>query len=283
MTHDLLSLRVPLILAEGQDLDGRPIPRWWGEAAHQLTIKVIASRDEALAKGLEASKEMKPFTVSNLRGRFPGGRIDPASVYRLRFTALDRRVAEVFEAARTEGMLREGETVELDFIRFKVPEKEAKVPIEMEGCTYQSLTNLLFSASPPPRTLLMDFFTPTLFKKGPVQVHYPMPDLVFGSLLEHWNASPFVPTQLPDEARKYAQECLRVGRFKLESRTLKMYGETFRGFVGRVKFVTLNYDRYWMGIMTMLAGYAAYSGVGAKTTMGLGQCALVPETTINKT
>ena len=49
MTHDLLSLRVPLLLAEGQDLDGRPIPRWWGEAAHQLTIKVIASRDEALA------------------------------------------------------------------------------------------------------------------------------------------------------------------------------------------------------------------------------------------
>ncbi len=280
---DLLSLRIPLLLAQGQDLSSRPIPKWWGEAAHQLAIKVIASGDAALAAELEASKAMKPFTVSNLRGRFPGGKIDPAAAYKLRLTALDKRVAEIFEAARTGGMLREGEKVELDFIQFRVPEKEALIPIEMEGMTYQALTNILFAPAPPPRTLTMDFFSPTLFKKGPQQVPYPMPELVFGSLLEHWNASPFVPTQLPEEARKYALECLRVGRFKLESRTLKMYGETFRGFVGRVKFVTLNYDRYWMGIMTMLAQYAAYSGVGAKTTMGLGQCALLPEITITQT
>ncbi|GAB4403876.1 MAG: CRISPR-associated endoribonuclease Cas6 [Anaerolineales bacterium] len=280
---DLLSLRIPLLLAQGQDLDSRPIPKWWGEAAHQLSIKVIASRDEALAKELEASKAMKPFTVSNLRGRFPGGKIDPATAYKLRFTALDKRTAEIFTAARSSGILREGETVELDFIRFKVPEVEAHIPIEMDGATYQSLTNILFAPVPPPRTLTLDFFSPTLFKKGPEQVPYPMPELVFGSLLDHWNASPFVPTKLPEEARKYARECLRVGRFRLESRTLKMYGETFRGFVGRVKFVTLNYDRYWMGIMTMLAQYAAYSGVGAKTTMGLGQCALLPETTLIKT
>lgn len=283
MTHDLLSLRIPLLLAEGQDLNGRPIPKWWGEAAHQLTIKVIASQDVALAKELEASKAMKPFTVSNLRGRFPSGKIDPATAYKLRFTALDKRVADIFMAARTGGMLREGEKVELDFIQFRVPEVEALIPIEMEGTTYQSLTNILFSATPPPRTLTLDFFSPTLFKKGPQQVPYPMPELVFGSLLEHWNASPFVPTQLPEEARKYAFECMRVGRFRLESRTLKMFGETFRGFVGRVKFVTLNYDRYWMGIMTMLAQYAAFSGVGAKTTMGLGQCALLPESTNPKT
>lgn len=274
---DLLAMRIPLLLAEGQELDGRPIPKWWGEAAHQLTIKVIASRDEALAKELEAGKDKKPFTVSNLRGRFPDGKIDPSSVYRLRFTALEKRVAEIFAAARSDGILREGESVELDFIRFKVPEVAAHVPIEMEGSTYQSLMNNLFSPIPPPRSLTFEFFSPTMFKKGTQQVPFPMPELVFGSLLDHWNASPFVPTKLPDEARKYARECLRTARFRLDSRSLRMFGEPMRGFVGRVRFVTLNYDRYWMGIITMLAKYAAYSGVGAKTTMGLGQCALLPE------
>jgi len=274
---DLLTLRIPLLLAPGQDLDSRPIPKWWGEAAHQLTIKVIASRDEALARELEAGKDKKPFTVSNLRGRFPAGKIDPAAVYRLRFTALDQRVAAVFEAARNEGVLCEGREVELDFIRFTIPEQEAHIPIEMQGGTYQSLMNVLFAPSPPPRSLTLDFFSPTMFKKGPQQVPFPMPELVFGSLLDHWNASPFTPTKLPEEARTYARECLRAARFRLDSRSLRMFGEPMRGFVGRVRFATLNYDRYWMGLMTLLGQYAAFSGVGAKTTMGLGQCALLPE------
>ena len=183
---DLLSLRIALKLAPNQDLDNRPIPKWWGEATHKLAVTVIASRDEALARELETRAGLKPFTVSNLRGRFPGGKIDPA-------------------------------------------------------------------------------------------LPYPMPETVFGSLLDHWNAAPTVPVKLPEEARRYAKECMQLGRFDLHSRVLKMYGETLRGFVGGVRFHTTNYDRYWMGIMTMLAQYATYAGVGAKTTMGLGQCALLPE------
>jgi CRISPR-associated endoribonuclease Cas6 len=275
---DLLSLRIALKLAPDQELDQRPIPKWWGEAAHKLAILAIASRDETLARELESSAGLKPFTVSNLRGRFPGGRIDPASLYKIRFTALDKRVASAIESARREGILRGGETVELDFIKFQVKLNEPNVPDEIETSTYQFLTNSLFSPQPPPRALTLEFVSPTMFRQGEKKpMPFPMPEMVFGSLLDHWNASSFVPTTLPEEARKYAKECLQLGRFDLQSRVLKMYGETFRGFVGRVRFQTTNYDRYWMSIMTMLAQYANYAGVGAKTTMGLGQCYLLPD------
>lgn len=275
---DLLSLRIALKLAPDQNLDSRPIPKWWGEAAHKLAITAIASRDEALARELESSAGLKPFTVSNLRGRFPGGRIDPASLYKIRFSALNKRVAAAFESARNEGILRGGEIVELDFIKFQVKANEPNVPDEIETCDYQTLTNSLFSPQPPPRALTLEFFSPTMFRQGEKKpLPFPMPEMVFGSLLDHWNALPSVPTKLPEEARKYMQECLQLGRFDLQSRVLKMYGETFHGFVGKVRFHTINYDRYWMSIMTMLAQYANYAGVGAKTTMGLGQCALLPD------
>jgi CRISPR-associated endoribonuclease Cas6 len=44
------------------------------------------------------------------------------------------------------------------------------------------------------------------------------------------------------------------------------------GGVGQITYVSLNYDRYWMSVMHTLAAYALYAGVGAGTTMGLGQC-----------
>lgn len=272
---DLLSFELNLHLADGQALDGRPLPRWWGEAAHRLAVATLASQDDAFARQMDASAGMKPFTTSTLRGPFPGGRPEPNALYKLRMTALDARVAGMFEAARQAGALKGGETVELDFLRFEV-RNEAGLN-GGEAASYQSLANTLFAPEPPPYRLTLQFVSPTVFKSDGRQFPFPMPDLVFGSLMEHWNASEGIPAPLPAEARKYARECLRLGRFELRSRFLRLHGESYRGFTGRATFSTVNYDRYWMSMMTMLAKYAHFAGVGAKTTMGLGQCRVVVE------
>lgn len=282
---DLVSLELALRLADGQQPDGRPVPRWWGEATHRLAIQVIASCDEDLARKLESSAGLKPFTASNLRGPIRDGTLDPNATYRLRLTALDRPVAQIFQAARREGVLRAGAEVELDYVRFQVKDEPALAHARsageaeegLRGTTYQALTNSLFAPEPPPRKLTLQFVSPTVFKSESRPFPFPTPDLVFGSLLEHWNASSSIPTALPAEVRKYARECMRLGRFDLHSRVVRLYGDVFRGFVGRVSFHAYTYDRYWMGMIAMLARYAAYAGVGAKTTMGLGQCYLVAE------
>ena len=270
---DLLALDLTLRLVEGQSLEERPLPRWWGEATHRLAIATIASGDAALAAKLEGNGGLKPFTTSNLRGPFPGRRLDPQADYKLRLTALDRPVSEIFAAARDSGTLRDGAEVELDFVRFRVQGEAA--PREEAG--YQSLVNRLFASQPPPRKLTLQFLSPTLFRIDGRQFNFPLSDLVFGSLMEHWNASETVPSALPVELRRYARECLRPGRFDLRSRTLKMYNEVFTGSVGRVTFYSWNYDRYWMSMIDMLAQYASFAGVGTKTTMGLGQARFVPQ------
>ena len=283
MTYDLLSLRIPLLLAPGQDLNNRPIPKWWGEAAHQLAIKVIASQDAALAVELEdkKNKKMKPFTVSNLRGRFLHGGLNPESIYQLRFTALNGRIAEIFKMSQKTGMLSVGSEIELDFIKFRIPElaPEDKLSVEVRETSFETLKNTLLLSPQPPRELTLRFTSPTLFKHGPRHNSFPIPELIFGNLIEHWNdVYPEIP--LSNEAKKYADQNIIVNRCVLESRVAMMYGEPFRGFTGKVTMFALHYDRYLMGIISMLAQFATFSGVGAKTTMGLGQCSLLPETTI---
>lgn len=270
---DLLVLNLPLRLVAGQDINERPLPRWWGEAVHRLVVAVIASQGATLAEKLEANDGLKPFTASTLHGPFPKRRLDPDGEYHLRLTALDQQVADIFLEARETGVLKAGAEVELDFLKFQVQEKAEPE----ETLSYQTLANTLFASQPPPKRLTLRFTSPTVFKSGGKQVPYPIPDMVFGSLLEHWNASASAPTPLPDEARKYARECLKLTRFSLHSRVARLYGEPFHGFVGRASFTTLNYDRYWMSMMNMLAQYAYYAGVGAKTTLGLGQSKFIPE------
>jgi CRISPR-associated endoribonuclease Cas6 len=107
-------------------------------------------------------------------------------------------------------------------------------------------------------------------------VPLPLPGLVFGSLLERWNA--FAPIAFPPEARRYAEECLAVSRYELSSRPVPVKSRGLRvGGVGQVTYTALNYDRYWLSVLAVLAEFARYSGVGAGTTMGLGQCRRVSD------
>jgi CRISPR-associated endoribonuclease Cas6 len=49
------------------------------------------------------------------------------------------------------------------------------------------------------------------------------------------------------------------------------------GFVGMAMFAALNRERYWMGLMNVLADYAFFAGVGYQTTQGMGQCRRIAE------
>lgn len=250
-------------------------PRWWGRAAHALVLDVIRSQDEALAEAIHAGEGLRPFTVSTLMGRFSGGRPQPDTPYRLRLTGLSERVSGALHEAASSGSLAVGRTLELDYCPFEV---EA-VALEEEAWSGRaSYTDLAAGAlaGEVPRRLSLRFTSPTTFKSGGRHMPIPLPDLTFGSLLAKWNA--FAPLAFPEEARRYAAECLVISRYHLESRSARMKGGGMRvGAVGRVTYATVNYDRYWMGVMLALARFALFGGVGAGAAMGLGQTRQVVE------
>ena len=269
------------------------LPEWWGRAAHSLLLRVVAQSNAALAEALHESPEggaveppgagessltIRPFTVSTLMGRFAHGTLDPAESYRLRFTSLQPELSTILSQATVPGgPLAPGATVELDRLLFQVegpPAAEAQpsnVDHWLGSTTYPELgARWLLAKEAPPRRLSFQFTSPVTFKSGGKHMPIPLPGLVFGSLLERWNA--FAPITFPPETKRYAEECLAISHYKLSSRPVPVKRGGLRvGGIGEITYATVNYDRYWMSVLGTLAAFALYSGVGAGTTMGLGQ------------
>ena len=102
----------------------------------------------------------------------------------------------------------------------------------------------------------------------------PLPGLVFGSLVERWNA--FSPVTLSGEMRRFGEERIALSRYRLESRAVVQKAAQQQralrmGGVGRATYTALGGDRYWLSVMHMLAQFALYSGVGVQTATGMGQ------------
>jgi len=251
------------------------LPLWWGRAAHALLLNVIRQKDDVLADRLHDSDSgPRPFTVSTLMGRFPHGELDPQTTYTLRFTAVsDEIAAPIFAAAQPGCALAPEAVVELDYLPFQVTAAcwDGASHPWAAATTYQELSApYLLAQVTAPRHVTLDFTSPTTFKSGGMHIPIPLPELVFGSLLEKWNT--FAPIAFPPETRRYAAECLAISRYKIESRSVRVKGQALRmGAIGRVTYTSLNYDRYWMSLVQVLAEFALFAGVGAGTTMGLGQ------------
>jgi len=286
-TPDLLSLILTLSpLPASPGAAPRLAPQWWARSAHALLLDVVRRANDVLAGELHdnpvgpptgllkqsptAFNTIRPFTVSTLVGRFAGDQPIASERYSLRLTAFHPAVAEILLAAVQSGPLSPGQTVELDYLPFMI-ESAPPSPWSAETTYTELSAPYLLGKTPAPRRLSLQFISPTTFKSGGMHVPVPLPGLVFGSLLERWNA--FAPVSFPPEVKRYAEECLAISHYRLSSRPVPMKSGGLRmGGVGDVTYTTINYDRYWMSVLAVLAQFALFSGVGAGVASGLGQC-----------
>ncbi len=264
---DLLSMVLTM-----RPVENAPAPPSLGRAAHAVLLQCLKDEDTALAEQAHEGNGPRPFTVSSLLGPRRGGLTIEHS-YTLRFTALTEPVAAALYHSTESGRLRMGEKLRMD---------EALLVIEDSICNradhpwagstnYQSLSApWLLARKSPSRRVRLRFASPTTFRSGGMNLPFPLPELVFGSLLERWNM--FAPIELPAEARRFAAECIAVSRYELCSRSVRLKGRGLRmGAVGWVEYIALNPDRYWLSLVALLSEYALYAGAGSGTPMGLGQ------------
>ena len=151
---------------------------------------------------------------------------------------------------------------------------------------YTSFETLQEQASAEEKQFSFQFATPTFFKRGggtaypDLIVPLPLPDLVFGSLLRHWNQfSPvaFVEANLLKEIFSHHLEMThhrltsQLARLVFRREDEQYRTTTFPGFVGSCSFRLVElHDRTIIKTLNALADFAFYAGVGAKTTMGFG-------------
>ncbi len=266
------------------------LPTDTGRATHAWFLSQVRRTDPALAEDLHRPNAVRPFTVSALRGVTvnPQGQavLTPEQTCWLRVTT--------FEPTLSRRLLEK--------VLPHLPEEAvlADVPFTLAGATCDpavhpwagqtTFTDLaqeyLLGKQRPEREVALYFASPTTFRRTGGEtaltdgegrayrvaghnVPLPLPGLVFDSYLQRWNA--FAPLAFPPEVRRYAEECLAVAGYRLQT-VLVEYGEAREvGFVGFCRFLTLVPDPYWMRLIHLLAAFSFYAGTGRHTARGMGQ------------
>jgi CRISPR-associated endoribonuclease Cas6 len=238
-------------------------------------LRWIDAVDPALAARIHDEEGPKPLTVSNVAGLGHGrfSKVDPERAYYLRVTVLTADL-ETLAAAWTPAQLEE---IDLDGHAWQVTALASAANADPWAGTasYEELAApLLERHSALPDRWELQFATPVTFRRRGLNMPLPLPELVFGSLLDRWNA--FAPIALPEEVRRYAEECLALSRYDLQSLAGPTSGGALQiGGVGRCTYKAMNRDRYWQACIDTLARFACYAGVGAATTRGFGQTRLL--------
>ncbi len=114
-----------------------------------------------------------------------------------------------------------------------------------------------------------NFYTPVSFKKNDIDYPLPEPKLVFKSLLNRWNY--FAPMRVAIDLRSALEERLCMVFAKIRTYKIKLsLGSGVTGFKGKVVYYLKKAKEEELRWLNALGHFATFSGVGRKTTMGLG-------------
>lgn len=260
----------PLEESTGPAFAGRAVQAWF--------LELVRLFNPVLAGELHTGDGPRPYTVSDLVGVGPrrsGQRLlSPERSGWLRITTLTPELS----AWLTERILPMLPGTHIDLGGTPVRIDQATVSPEVHQWAGQATPQALVTAgsleSQATRRVMLRFASPTTFRSQGSNVPFPLPDLVFGSLLNRWNA--FAPVTLHPDARRFAEARIVASKYRLQSKFVE-FARGQRGAavgcMGTCRYVIQSGDRYWGGVIRTLAAYAFFSGVGARTTMGLGQAA----------
>lgn len=246
------------------------LPPFLGRAVYAATLARLSEWDAALATELHDADGPKPLTCSDLWGRSAAAGVAPGVGYSVRITALGEEVCR----AITQAFLDEPPlALELDGVPFRVTTAVCDEAVDAwtgRADFAQLAATYLAAEAHPSRRVGLEFASPTTFKSGGKHIPVPLPDLVFGSLVERWNS--FSPVALSPDVRRFGAEMLAISQYRLHSVTVAHKEGGLRvGGVGRVTYSALNQDRYWLGALHLLAAFARFGGVGSQTATGMGQ------------
>jgi len=248
------------------------LPAWLGRATHAWFLDTVQRIDPALAADLHTPNEDRPFTVSDLWG--PGltrqgeNRLTPGTAYSLRVTGCRADLSALIDRLAQQPPA----TIRLLDHPFAVQRATTDPAVSSWAgrVDFATLAQRNMLAKEQPGQLTLHFASPTLFRSNDAYLPLPLPRLVFEGLARRWNSLSSVT--IADEVVRYAEECLLISRYRLQTERVDRGPRGgFPGFTGTCTYAFKVRDRYWMGLIHLLADFAFYAGVGKQTAMGLGQ------------
>lgn len=273
---DLYALVIRLIATQ----NGR-IRATQGHLAHAAFLNILQQVDSTTSAAIHDMHGRKPFTISPLEGY---GRPHKGSLTIktgqegwLRVTLLDPHLFQTFIRYFLQGSHRP--ILQLENFNFHMSEI-LSTPSSHKLAGYDSLQALFTrwaetdATDATLRKITLQFRTPTAFslRNAPFRHMHILPDpaLVFGQLADYWDRLTGSDTR--DVVRTFCAESVAVARYNIESHVYQYRRSKQIGFAGTVDFEILD-DNALQIIqhLNRLADLAFYTGVGSKTTQGMGQ------------
>jgi CRISPR-associated endoribonuclease Cas6 len=251
-----------------------------GHLAHAAFLDMLRQVDAELAQSLHDWNGRKPFTLSPLHGfgQPQGGHITVGIGQEgwLRLTILEPAVFQTFirYVLHGDGRL----TVRLDNLSFQVSEILGTIGSHpLAGATSLAALHQQWETAdlqPAHRHITLRFDSPTAFSRKNLahrhMVVLPDPVLVFGQLATYWDD--LTGSETAEAVRHCAAESVVVARHQIATRMYAYRQSKHVGFTGRVTFELLDRDNLELiRHLNRLTDLAFYTGVGSKTTMGMGQ------------
>ena len=277
-----------------------------GNQVQAAFLDMVRQADPALSEWLHKPNQRRPYTVGLLQGfnHLTPAQLDeartkqqmvavlPEQTYWLRITMLDATVFGTF--ARLLIANPRAVTVQLGESHFVIsrllntPEPDSSAA--QSWIAYSSFAELC-KLQAAQKLYRFEFATPTAFSMGQKQWGkrldiLPAPAMVFESLARQWEV--FAPAAWRMEAHgmtprglaNWCEEQVIVTRYALATSYLPSSKFGQAGFQGtityEVKGIPMAPEAQWL---SPLARFALFSGIGYKTTMGMGQarCTNLPE------
>ena len=226
------------------------------DKVHGLFFSLIG---EELAKTLhEEYKNVKPFSLF-CRELFETQKVKSLNLeVNLLEDSLIPKVLSGFVLNRKRNFLNlDSKSVEVK-TNIKVPQRWLK--------PYSSLMEI----EEIPSKVEIKFLAPTTFRRNKLDLPFPLPELLFKSLVKRWLAFSRIPIEV--DLRKYYEQ-IEVKKYNLKTKKVEFSnGGKLTTFVGEVVYnlskVESKEALRWLYI---LLNFSLWSGVGRKTTMGLGK------------
>ena len=245
-----------LFESTGDPLDGRYVT---AKGLHGLLFRALQEADPEETDWLHGHPAPKPFSLAPLYAE--GGQLAG-----LRLGAVSARVAQLFVRA-WEWQRAQRRPLRLGHQPLRVAEVRGAA-----GPSWADLTR-----ARPIRRLEVEFLSPTTFRQGPGHLPLPVPYNVFAWPWRVWQAyAP--PAALPEEWLEWCRQDVFVTAVSIETVPMAITpNDTLVGFVGRARFETNRGTREQLCLWHALGQLATYTGVGHKTTMGMGAVGLVEQ------
>ena len=252
------------------------LPATTGHQAHALFLDLVRHVDPALSARLHDEESYRPFTVSSLRGgveREKSVFLQAGAKYSLRVTLLDG--GTLWQCLSQQFLEVQHVPLQLgkaSFTLARVLSTPASDPTGWAG--YSDWQTLAMTEAR--QMITMQFASPTAFSMGDRRFAlFPEPMLMWDSLLRSWNR--YAPAVLHIDKHIMREQIARdvaIVEYDLHTTTLQFPHSMQRGFMGNCTYA-LKASKEATSYLTTLAEFARFSGIGYRTTMGMGQARLV--------